>query len=249
MNRLTLRSGLAVVTVLLLSGACGWKREADATVSSGTAGIYVGSIADYRFPGPIVSAPRQLLGAIGKEGVGYFISLSPASGEVQVYRNLAGSSEITSVEYEVPPEGQMAARGAQKWKIGIRPARGSGNLRRLLGKFNRVDGYAALELRELPLTDRYISLASRSGVYRGVDINRRTRASITLNSDGRLSGTNAAGCRISGRLTRIGDLGVFDVRMALAGALACRTAVTGVAFFEAISGFANDQHRRIIWIS
>ncbi len=232
MNRLTLRTGLAVIMALLLSGACGCKRTADQSVFSGTAGIYSGSIAYYRFPGPVVSAPVRLLGAIGQEGVGYFIPVSPATGAVQVFRNLAGSGEITSFQYEVRPEGQRAARGAQKWEIRIRRGGGSGNSRRLLGKFNRVDGYAALQLRELPRTDRYISFASRGGVYRGIDLNRRTMASVTVHSDGKISGTNAEGCRISGSLTRVGGLDLFDVRMTLAGAPECRTGITGVAFFD-----------------
>ncbi len=231
MSRLTLRSGLVVVTVLLLAGACGWKRAANAAVSGGTAGIYSGSVTYYRFPGPVVSPPRRLLGAIRKDGVGYFIWVYPTTGDVQVFRRLAGYGTITSFEYAVPPEGHMAARGAQKWEIRIEPGISSGQPHRLLGKFNRVDGYAALELRELPPTRRYTSLATRSGLYRGVDSNRRGRASITLHSDGKLSGTNAAGCRIAGHLTRAGGAGLFDVHMTLAGAPACRSRITGVAFF------------------
>lgn len=232
MNKLTLGDRLAVATVLVFAGAGCWSRQAAAAPPSGTAGIYSGSITYYRYPGPVASTPGRLFGAVGKDGTGYFISVSPVRGEIQVFRHLAGSGEITSPQYEVPTEGQAVARGVQKWKFEIRPGAVGGSSHRLLGKFNRVDGYAALELRELSLTDGPISPPRLSGAYEGFDINRGTKVDITLHPDGGLSGTDAFGCRFSGRLTRVASLGVFDARLTFAGSAACRTLAMGVAFFD-----------------
>lgn len=232
MRKPTLKSCLIVVAVSLLLGTACRNGEAAAAPSGGVAGVYSGSITYYRFPGPVASKPRRLFGAVGKEGTGYFVSVSPVSGEVQVFRRLAGSGEITSPRYEVPAEGRAVARGVQKWKFKISSGAGGAHSRRLLGKFNRVDGYAALELRELPASGRRIPLRRRSGAYEGFDINHDTKVDITLYPDGRLGGTDASGCRISGRLSRVANLGVFHARMSFAGPQSCRTATTGVAFFD-----------------
>jgi hypothetical protein len=221
MNRLTLGSGLAVATVLRL-----WRLPLDtgdgATVFSGTAGIDGGSIADSRFPRRLVSAPRPPVGARGSKES---ITSSRSSRQTVRFRCIATSRVAARSRAPSPKSaaGETAARGAQPRKVRISPAGGSGKLCSGRGKFLRRDGNAALALRELALTGRSISIAGRNAVPRGVNIGQRTRASIASNPAGRLAGTDAAGCRISARLTRIRDLGVVDVRMPLGGALACRT--------------------------
>lgn len=230
MSKLTLNLRLVATTLVLASTGC-WSGRAAAAPSSGAAGIYSGSITYYRFPGPVASRPKRLFGAVGKEGSGYFISVSPASGEVRVFRDLAGTGEITSPQYEVPIAGQAVARGVRKWKIEIRSGAGGAHAHRLLGKFNRVDGYAALKLKELAPMDRDMPLPSRSGAYEGFDINGDTKVDIILYSDGRLGGTDASGCRISGRVTRVANRGVSAIRLRFAGPRTCRMAATGVAFF------------------
>lgn len=232
MNTLALKNNLIVAMALFFAGTAYGCQAAAAGSSGRIAGIYSGAITYYRFPGPVASKPKRLFGAIGKDGLGYFISTAPLSSEIQVFRHLAGSGAIISPEYEVPTEGQTVGRGVQKWKIEIRLGRGSGRSSRLLGKFNRVDGYAALELREVRLTGQHMPLTSRSGAYSGFDGNRHRTVNITLKPDGRFSGTNASGCGMSGRLTRLGERGLFNVRMMSSGPSACRTVVMGVAFFD-----------------
>ncbi len=112
MSRLTLRGGLAVVTVLLLAGACGWKRAANAAVPGGTAGIYSGSVTYYRFPGPVVSPPKRLLGAIRKDGA---VILSRCTRQPATFMCFAdspvtGNSRASSTKYRPKGKWQRAVR-------------------------------------------------------------------------------------------------------------------------------------------
>lgn len=221
-----LKNGAAVVAMLLLVGsACADPGAAGAPA----AGIYAGSTTTYRYPGPIVSTPRRLFGAVAKDSTGYFISVPAASSDVYVFRNLHGIGKFTSAEYEVPTEGRAVSRGPRNWKIEIRPAGAS--LYALHGKFNNISGYVALDLQMLSLTSSHVSLSVEAATYRGFDVNRDTRVEMTLDAQGRLSGTDTAGCRISGTLTRIENLDLFDAGVTFAGAPACHGTLAGVAFF------------------
>lgn len=223
-----IRKGLNVIAALLLAGAYASPNAAGAT-AVGVAGIYAGSTTNYRYPGPTASTSRPLFGAVATDGDGYFVSVRAAS-DIRLFRDLRGKGRITSPEYEVPAEGVAVARGPQNWKIEIEPV--SGGMYALHGKFNNVSGYVALDLKMQPLTYRDVSLDKKGGVYRGIDINRHTKAVITLAADGQLTGSDAAGCNISGTLNRVENLGLFTADVTFAGAPVCHGAMRGVAFFD-----------------
>lgn len=229
MDKPTITRSLTVVAALIFAAAYGSPNNAGAS-AAGIAGIYSGSTTNYRYPGPAASMPRRLFGAVATDGKGYFVSVPAEISDIRLFRNLVGKGRITSPEYEVPTEGQAAAHGPQNWKIEIRPA-GAG-LYVIRGKFNNVSGYLALDLRMQALTHRDVSLDGESGTFRGFDLNRRTKADITLAADGHLTGTDAAGCRISGTLTRVGNLDLFNAGVTFAGPPACHGAMTGAAFFD-----------------
>lgn len=228
MDKSTITKSLTIVSAVLLVAAYG-SSNATSTSAAGIAGIYFGSTTSYRYPGPTASTPRRLFGAVASDGTGYFVSVPTADGSIRLFRNLRAKGRITSAEYEVTTEGQAAARGPQNWKIEIQPA--GGGLYDIHGKFNNVSGYVGFDLQMQPLTHREVSLDDESGTYRGIDSNRETKGVITLAADGRITGTDG-GCRISGTLTQVGSLDLFDARVMFSGPPACHEAMTGIAFFD-----------------
>lgn len=220
---------LAVVAVVLLAGTWSIANAAGAT-AGGIAGIYAGSTTHYRYPGPTASKSSHLFGAVTTGGNGYFVSVPAPGGSIRVFRNLAGTGRITSPEYEVPAEGQGPARGSRRWKLKIQPA--AEGLYAIHGKFGDVSGYVALDLKMQSLTHRNVSLDAESGVYLGTDINRGTKATITLSRDGQISGAGVEDCSISGTLIRVGKLDLFDAHLKLAGSSACHGTMRGLAFFD-----------------
>lgn len=229
MAKATSRLVLAVVAVVLLAGT--WSIPNTAAASGvGIAGVYAGSITHYRYPGPTASKSGHLFGAVTTGGNGYFVSVPATGGSIRVFRNLEGTGRISSPEYEVPAKGQAPARGTRRWKLEIQPA--AEGLYAIRGKFGNVSGYVALDLKMQSLTHRNVSLESESGRYRGTDINRGTKAVITLSSDGQISGTGVEGCGMSGALTRIGKFDLFDARLKLADSSGCHGTMRGGAFFD-----------------
>ncbi len=232
MDKLQLKSGLAVIAMLLLAHT-GYSNSNSAWASSTRlSGIYSGTATYYRYPGPVASTPNRMIGAVRQDGNGYFISVPAASSDIQLFQNLKSNGQVTSPEYDVPTGERVVARGAQNWQFQVKPAGSSGNTYALHGTFNCGDCYIALNLQMQPLTHQHISLDSRSGRYQGFDVNRLTKVVITLDSKGDLTGTDAMGCHISGTLTPVGKLNLFDASVDIAGPPVCHGAMTGVAFFD-----------------
>jgi|GEM_PF-2875244 len=229
MRRLAV-AALAAAAIAGTAGTAHAKPQGPAH-ASGTAGIYAGTTRHHQFPGPKVSKPQHLFGGIASDGNGYFIAVPAASSEIRVFRQLDATGAISSPEYEVPTAGNAPARGPRSWKMHLEAQHAGRGDYSLHGKFNSVDGYLALHLRRLPSTRRATPLAERSGPYRGVDVNRGTRARITLDAKGRFHGTDADGCRLSGALTRTGQMNLFAARVTLSGGAACQGEMQGVAFF------------------
>jgi len=232
MHKPNLIIGLAIVMVLLLAGAAHANPAAATAVSAGTAGMYAGDTTYYRYPGPVAATPKRIFGAVGADGTGYFIAVAASSSDIQVFQKLHGKGQVSSPEREVLTEGRGVARGAQNWQIEIKPKGARGNAYALHGTFNCGDCYIALNLRMQALTHQHVTLSTRAGTYQGFDINRLSKAVITLDSAGRLTGSDALGCRFSGTLTQVGALNLFDARVQIAGASACHGSMTGVAFFD-----------------
>ncbi len=232
MGKLKLNNGLVVIAVLLFANTGYSDADSAAVSSTGTSGIYSGESTFYRYPGPVQSTPKSMIGAVKEDGKGYFISVHAASSEIQLFQNLQGSNKVTSPGREVPTEGQAVSRGAQNWQFEIKPVDSSGNAYALHGTFNCGDCFISLNLSMLPLTHQKVSLTSRGGSYHGVDINRLTKVTATIDSGGRLMGTDSLGCRISGTLTQVGVLNLFDALISFTGTSACHGAMRGVAFFD-----------------
>ena len=232
MDKLKLKIGLAIIAMLLLANTgYGNSNPAEAS-STRLSGIYSGSATYYRFPGPVSSTPNRMIGAVRQDGNGYFIAVPAASSDIHLFQNLKGNGRVTSPEHDVPTGGRAVSRGVQNWQFQVKPAGSSDNAYALQGRFNCGDCYIALNLQMQPLTHQQISLRSRSGRYQGFDVNRLTKVVITLDSKGDFTGTDAMGCHISGTLTRVGKLDLFDANVNIAGPSACRGAMTGVAFFD-----------------
>ncbi|MDE2023028.1 MAG: hypothetical protein KGJ18_02345 [Gammaproteobacteria bacterium] len=232
MGKLNLKSGLAVIAMLLLAHTGYGNSNPAGAPPTRLSGIYSGTATYYRYPGPVASTPNRMIGAVRPDGNGYFISVPAASSDIRLFQNLRGSGQVISPERDVPTEGQGVARGAQNWQFEVKPADSSGNAYALQGTFNCGDCYIALNLQMQPLTHQHLSLDSRGGRYQGFDINRMTKVVITLDSEGHFTGTDAMGCRISGTLTQVGKLNLFDTRVTIAGSSVCHGAMTGVAFFD-----------------
>lgn len=232
MGMLKLKKGLAVFAVLLLANAGYSNANAAGASSAGVSGVYAGESTFYRFPGPVASTPKPMIGAIRQDGNGYFISVPAASSDIQLFQNLKDNGQVTSPEHDVPTGERAVSRGAQNWQFEVKPAGSSGNAYALQGRFNCGDCYVALNLQMQPLTHQHLSLDSRSGRYQGFDVNRLTKVVITLDSKGDLTGTDAMGCHISGTLTQVGNLNLFDASVNITGASVCHGAMTGVAFFD-----------------
>lgn len=223
---------LWVLPVLLLAQTGYGQPNAAAAASTGLAGIYSGDTTYYRYPGPVAATPKRIFGAVGADGTGYFIAADAANSDIQVFQKLQGKGRVSSPEREVPTAEHGVARGAQNWQIEIKSKALRGNAYALAGTFNCGDCYIALRLRMKPLTHRPVMLNNRAGTYQGLDINRLTKAAISLDSAGHVTGTDALGCRLSGTLIQVGTLNLFDTRLHITGAPACHGAMTGLAFFD-----------------
>ena len=223
---------LTAVAMLLLVNPVSGNAHTAATPATPAAGIYAGTTTYYRFPGPVASSPNHLFGAVDEDGTGYFISVPGPSSDIRVLQNLRGIGSIMSTERDVPTAGRGVGRGAQDWPVKIRQTGSRGGTFRIQGKFNCGDCYIALHLHMQPLTHRRQWLNRRAGTYRGFDVNRMTKAAITLDKVGHLAGTDILGCRISGTLTREGSLNLFEAKLEFTGPSACRGAMRGIAFFD-----------------
>jgi hypothetical protein len=221
----------AVAMLLLVNPVCG-NAQAAGTPAGRAAGIYAGTTRYYRFPGPVASRPEQLFGAVGLDGTGYFISVPGPGSDIRVFQNLKAIGAVMSPEREVPIAGRGVARGAQGWPLEIRHTGTSAGAFDIQGKFNCGDCYIALNLRMQRLTHRSMSLSYRAGTYRGFDVNRLTKATVTLDKAGHFAGTDVLGCRLSGTLNRVGSLNLFEVNLDFIGPSACHGAMRGIAFFD-----------------
>ncbi len=238
MGKATFKYTLMAIAMLLIANPLYASRGVHGPSSNGLTGIYSGKSTYYRFPGPTASRGHQMIGAVGTNGNGYFLSI-PATSSLQVFQDLRHDGEITSAEHDVPTDARGVTRGARMWRFTARSAGSSGRPYELHGKFQSVDGYSTVRLRMLPLTHMSVVLNQRTGRYGGYNISRDTRVEITLSPGGKFTGTYAKGCRISGILTQVGHLNLFDTDMTLGGRVGCDGAMRGIAFFD-----TTDQTNR-----
>lgn len=232
MRNLKLKVGLAVGAGLLLLHTGYAQPNAAAVPMANTAGVYAGTSTFYLFPGPKASKPNHVFGAVSQEGTGYFLAVPGGGSQIQVVQKLTGTGRVFAQESEIPTEGNKVGRGAQRWQFVITPADSHGGSYQLQAKINCGDCYTAYDLRTLPLTQKRITLGKHAGVYHGVDVNRESKVTLTLDAMGRLSGTDEHGCHLSGTLAQTGARNLFDVSMTFSGGEHCHGAMTGVAFFD-----------------
>lgn len=215
---------LVLMTSFVVIGGCNKFNNS----GTGVAGSYSGTITTQIWPQP-PGNPIQMFGVVAKNGTGYFLTVPTAEDDVAIFTGLSGIGKVTSLEYDVPTEGQPILPSIPKWQFTITNI--SAATYRAQGEFMGVDTSQIVNLESFSSALQG-DASVHTGTYQGPDVNRLTDVVVTLNATGELTGNDGLGCNISGTLSEEGNLDLYDVNLNIAGTSSCHGALSGAGFFD-----------------